>query len=65
MTRIRRMRLSVGEREEWISLVPGEEPDTHLAISQDGEEFEFIDNKRESLETQIRRILANRDTASD
>ena len=59
------MRLSVGEREEWISLVPGGEPDTHLAISQDGEEFEFIDNKRESLETQLRRILAKRDAVSN
>ncbi len=57
------MHLSVGERKEWISLVPGEDPDTHRAISQDGEEFEFTDNNQESLETQIRRILVERDAA--
>ncbi len=66
MTRIMRMRVQVGERKEWISLLPGGEPDTHRAISEDGEEFEFTDNKQEPLEIQISRILSERSaTISD
>ncbi len=66
MTRIMRMRLSVGERTEWVSLIAGDKPDSHRAIPEDGEEFEFTDNKREPLETQISRILAKRNaTVSD
>ncbi len=63
MTRIMRMRVPVGERKEWISLLPGGKPDTHRAICQDGEEFEFTDNKKESLESQIGKILAKRSIA--
>ena len=63
MTRIMRMRVPVGERKEWISLLPGGKPDTHRAITQDGEEFEFTDNKEESLEDRIGKIIANRGTA--
>lgn len=50
MTRVMRMRVQVGEQKEWISLLPGGKPDTHRVISEDGEEFEFTDNKREPLE---------------
>ncbi|MEE8543358.1 MAG: hypothetical protein V3S94_05815 [Gammaproteobacteria bacterium] len=63
MTRIMRMRVPVGERKEWISLLPGGKPDTHRAIAQNGEEFEFTDNKKDSLEIQIGKILAKRQTA--
>ena len=56
MTRIMRMRVPVGELKEWISLLPGGKPDTHRAIAQDGEEFEFTDKKKESLEIQIGKI---------
>ena len=63
MTRIMRMRVPVGERKEWISLLPGRKLDTHRAITQDGEEFEFTDNKKESLEDQIGKIIANRGPA--
>lgn len=51
------MRVQVGEQKEWISLFPGGNPDTHRAISEGGEEFEFTDNKQEPLETQIGRII--------
>ena len=57
------MRVPVGDRKEWISLLPGGKPDTHRAISQDGEEFEFTDNKNGALEIQIGKILAKRKTA--
>ncbi len=63
MTRIMRMRVPVGERKEWISLLNGGKSDTHRAITQDGEEFEFTDNKEESLEDQIGKIIASRGTA--
>ena len=64
MTRIRRMHLSVGQRKEWISLVSGEKPDTHRVIPQEGDEFEFEDNKSEPLETQISKILADRNSVA-
>ena len=63
MTRVMRMRVQVGERKEWISLLPGGKPDTHRVISEDGEEFEFTDNKQEPLEKQIDKILSERSKA--
>jgi hypothetical protein len=64
MTRIRRINLSVGERKEWISLISGDRPNSHRVIPSEGEEFEFDDNHKEPLETQISRLLAEHHTAN-
>jgi hypothetical protein len=65
MTRIRRMHISVDGREEWISLLAGNEPNSYRVIPEDGEEFEFTDDRQQPLEKRIAMLLTERsvDTA--
>ncbi|MFL2547438.1 MAG: hypothetical protein ACJ0SL_08800 [Candidatus Rariloculaceae bacterium] len=60
MTRIRRMRVAVGESKEWISLLSGSERGSPRVIPEHGEEFEFSDNQAEPLEAQIGKLLLER-----
>ena len=60
MTRIRRMHISVDGREEWISLLAGDKPNTYRVIPEGGEEFEFTDNRQHPLEKQLAGLLSER-----
>jgi len=65
MTRIRRMHISVDGREEWISVLAANKPNTYRVIPEDGEEFEFTDDRQRPLEKQIAELLTEKpvDTA--
>jgi hypothetical protein len=62
MTRIRRMHISVDGREEWISLLAGDKPNTYRVIPEGGEEFEFTDDRQQPLEKQLAGLLSERST---
>jgi len=62
MTRIRRMHISADGREEWISLLAGNKPNTYRVIPEDGEKFEFTDDRQQPLEKKIAGLLSERST---
>jgi hypothetical protein len=64
MTRIRRMRVAIGQNNEWISLLSGSEPGSLRVIPEHGEEFEFTENRSEPLEAQICKLLLERAAAT-
>ena len=59
------MHISADGREEWISLLAGNKPNTYRVIPENGEEFEFTDDRQQPLEKQIAMRLTERsvDTA--
>ena len=54
------MHSSVDGREEWISLLAGNKPNTYRVIPEDSAEFEFTDDRQQPLEKQIAMLLTER-----
>ncbi len=56
------MHISVDGREEWISLLAGNKPNTYRVIPEVGEEFDFTDDRQQPLEKQLAGLLSERST---
>ena len=59
MTRIMRLRVSVLDGKEWVSVLPGRDPDHVLVVRENGDEVEFRVEADEALEPQLSQALAH------
>lgn len=58
MTRIIRLRIPVLEGKEWVSVLPGRDPEHVLIVRENGEEVEFPVEPDAPLEPQLSKELA-------
>lgn len=60
MTRIMRLRIPISDEKEWISVIPGADPDNVLVVRQNGEEVVVGIEADEPIEPQLSRKLTGR-----
>ena len=59
MTRIMRLRIPVLDGKEWVSVLPGRDPQHVLVVRENGEEVEFPVERDAPLEPQLSKELAH------
>lgn len=58
MTRIMRLRIPVLDGKEWVSVLPGRDPEHVVVVRENGEEVEFPVEPDAPLEPQLSQELA-------
>lgn len=58
MTRIMRLRIPVLDGREWVSVLPGRDPEHALVVRENGDEIELPVEPDEPLEPQLSRELS-------
>ena len=59
MTRIMRLRVPVLNGKEWVSVLPGRDPEHIVVVRESGDEVEFPVEPDAPLEPQLSRELAS------
>lgn len=63
MTRIMRLHIPVSDAKEWISVIPGADPEKVLVVRQNGEEIVVGIEADEPIEPQLSRELESRNAS--